>query len=933
MSRWRRRYGICPRLKHGCADFPARYRQADCRCQWRRSDRTGRYTAFNYFIDTYDVDGDGDESEVQYMDYANTGVMEMDCLLCHMPGYDYLKRTELLRDGKIDATRSVASGLAEENSVAWDDANATAPSGYGTMVTYDNSKFIVTTANNLRLSEAWMHNNISARPDSTNCAFCHFNKPAVDWKKRGDNWAPNGQGDYTYEVHQNIGCMGCHGRKPTAAQGEDYTSVYGGPYPAMGLGLLGHDPAKGSAPFSSLYNNNDFAAFKTCADCHLKQGDGGADYGAPNPEAAHREAGLEAKIVQATDSVAGKASISHIDMMACSACHSRKVDSYDWNGMGTGNNGNPMVDATGNDVEGRLTDHENANIIKTDMTDRSGLGWYQGKLLRTSYLNTLFWRDKNDTPELDANMDGRPHGMDALLMTQVNKVNEENNWTSLTEDKHGHVTAADINERVGKLKTEIESWTGQTNAKIKLSMMHVAFKDQHGVSPAAMAWGSGAGNNPSDPADDNTNGCLDCHQASANFYNGAVDTVGDNNSMYWDDDVVPFTKVNGFSQATDMHPNVKDKFGVRSLASRVTTGTINVGGIDYATHVDLPRAATMYEATFMGPADFAPSYSSTAAIDFSGFEKGWLLMVQARNISTQVVTTRTKAVGVGGGAADVANVGELIASLGINMTDAAEFTVTADGAGTGITITAKAGYEVKLAGGVDSSGAFKLSNAAYKLKPWTGTDGGTYNGRAEWVNYLNAIDTSDLTTFGIGVDPQASIASINGGNSVMVGDTVQFVADQSLNTQGSFTYSWSCEDGGAAATTDAAGVGTKTFDSAGSFTVLLKVTDEEGKVAVAQQQVVVNAPLPPADIALIDADTVRFNNLPTPNSMLYIQWGDGGAQLVTGISSVTTHDVDHVYPQTAAYDRGDYYEYYVQVSVYNGWSYIGNKTGYVRIYK
>ncbi len=32
------------------------------------------YTAFNYFIDTYDVDNDGNKSEVQYMDYANTGV-------------------------------------------------------------------------------------------------------------------------------------------------------------------------------------------------------------------------------------------------------------------------------------------------------------------------------------------------------------------------------------------------------------------------------------------------------------------------------------------------------------------------------------------------------------------------------------------------------------------------------------------------------------------------------------------------------------------------------------------------------------------------------------------------------------------------------------------------------------------------------------------
>ena len=52
------------------------------------------FTAFNYFIDTYNVDGDNsttgaDKTDVLYMDWENTGVLEMDCLLCHLEGYDY----------------------------------------------------------------------------------------------------------------------------------------------------------------------------------------------------------------------------------------------------------------------------------------------------------------------------------------------------------------------------------------------------------------------------------------------------------------------------------------------------------------------------------------------------------------------------------------------------------------------------------------------------------------------------------------------------------------------------------------------------------------------------------------------------------------------------------------------------------------------------
>ena len=56
------------------------------------------YTAFNKFIDVYDVDNDGDQLEVLNMNWLRTGVMEMDCFLCHLQGYDYGARMEMLRE-------------------------------------------------------------------------------------------------------------------------------------------------------------------------------------------------------------------------------------------------------------------------------------------------------------------------------------------------------------------------------------------------------------------------------------------------------------------------------------------------------------------------------------------------------------------------------------------------------------------------------------------------------------------------------------------------------------------------------------------------------------------------------------------------------------------------------------------------------------------
>ncbi|RMF44381.1 MAG: PKD domain-containing protein, partial [Deltaproteobacteria bacterium] len=92
---------------------------------------SGNVTAFNYFIDVYDADADSNKTEALYIDYANAGVMEVDCFICHLDGYDYVKRREVLREARLDATRVVGAGIGTESDLPYGDT------GFGTLVDYN----------------------------------------------------------------------------------------------------------------------------------------------------------------------------------------------------------------------------------------------------------------------------------------------------------------------------------------------------------------------------------------------------------------------------------------------------------------------------------------------------------------------------------------------------------------------------------------------------------------------------------------------------------------------------------------------------------------------------------------------------------------------------------------------------------------------------
>jgi hypothetical protein len=405
-----------------------------------------QYTSFNYYIDVFDDDGDGDRMEVLFNDFAKTGVMEVDCLTCHLEGYSWDAAKAAKREGRFDASRAFGAGMGtpyasydEETHVytpleglGFTDANENVlPAGYGTTVVYDLDKVDVAADGTLKLGSA-IGTMLQGTPPTENCASCHQGKYQVDWKKRGEMSAST-------DVHAGIGCMGCHQR--TGVAYTDYKNADGavttpkGDPVAVGTSLnirdgkLGHDPAKGGAgQWDSLNNKNDWREFKTCKDCHYSDGDVGfsSSFGAPNAEAAHAAAGLSDKIVQKGTRGAQREA-SHLDIISCEACHITKSSpvSHSLDGGSTTEtyaSGGCFVDGTGPDHEGRLATHDTKHVSRPMYTNEGinfGYTWANdGKIHPGNFLTSLFWRDKNDV-DYDVNVDGRAHGMDALLPTHI----------------------------------------------------------------------------------------------------------------------------------------------------------------------------------------------------------------------------------------------------------------------------------------------------------------------------------------------------------------------------------------------------------------------------------------------------------------------------------------------------------------------------------
>ncbi|MCK9295604.1 MAG: hypothetical protein M0P70_11030 [Desulfobulbaceae bacterium] len=586
------------------------------RQELRTANLTG-INAWNSFIDQFDEDHDGELGEVLPQDYSQTGVLEMDCLMCHLEGYSWEARKDAIRSGKFDASRVVGAGIGEAVS--------------GTTVNYfpDSIEPYYSSTRGWTIRMTSMIRDRIQPTVSDNCASCHADMHAVDWKKRGDSWNV----PYEADVHGALGCLGCHER----TDGADMLSTSSHPAPANWTGqantALGHDPAKGNAPYSSLWNNNDNTAAKGCAGCH-SGAPAANNYGAVDPAARHAALGLTSLILQTGRN--GVANASHLDIIDCSGCHVRKLGHgpegaeslYEW---GTGG---AMVDATGVDADGRLADHENLYVERT-MENNLALAWQGNKLIRTNALTTMFWRDKDEdfvnggaAGFVDINADGQTGGMDAVNPSHIRDAMALANLGPLTAD--GIVDATEVNTQRAALKAYLPTvginldpnGTGAQD-KLKLTFMGVMFKVNHNVNPARYAWGAG--------------GCTDCHGPDKGFYNGAYELKGrDLTINFAATDAVPLTKVNmddynadgAFGnlpadwQMTDFHPSLFAKAAqgnARTIALSVrNAANTSMRPIDRSEalwETDFTPANSGYDGTIITTQD-GPKASRAEYVDY-----------------------------------------------------------------------------------------------------------------------------------------------------------------------------------------------------------------------------------------------------------------------------------------------------------------------------
>lgn len=194
-------------------------------------DRSGnRYDDYAATLPADTLDGDYYKSVSAWQ---TSGVVEADCLICHLDGYDSMKRSETLGKSQFKAA-AVAGALlgtvADNMTVTYDSDNLTSVS-----------------------------DKISGTPDDSNCSLCHAAQPGKlytatgtlrsDMGKRGFMW----DDPESLDVHNAAGlsCVDCH------TTGMD------------------HQIGKGHDPISTVRDDLDNTV-RTCSSCHTDSGWEGA---------------------------------------------------------------------------------------------------------------------------------------------------------------------------------------------------------------------------------------------------------------------------------------------------------------------------------------------------------------------------------------------------------------------------------------------------------------------------------------------------------------------------------------------------------------------------------------------------------------------------------------------------------------------------------
>jgi hypothetical protein len=170
---------------------------------------------------------DGDYYKAKW---AESGVIEADCLLCHLPGYDFGQRQKQLSSWNFRWAATAGAHLATVTGSVQKDEPVE--------VVYDQALFN---------PDGTIEPHIVREPRNEACISCHA-QPG--WKKRGANYSPR------TDVHLRAGlrCTDCH---PAGSSATD---------PRI-AGHEVHQIAKGDDPGGLVRNDLD-NTMVSCTDCH-----------------------------------------------------------------------------------------------------------------------------------------------------------------------------------------------------------------------------------------------------------------------------------------------------------------------------------------------------------------------------------------------------------------------------------------------------------------------------------------------------------------------------------------------------------------------------------------------------------------------------------------------------------------------------------------
>lgn len=187
----------------------------------------------------YDRRAAGDSSLAASLDgdyyqsrWDRTGVIEADCFICHLPGYNYKERLRQLSRQNFQWAVVPASGIGSVTGSVKE--NRTPAITYNKRLFNEDGRLVI---------------DLCSEPASENCIFCHGK---ADLLKRGFSW-----NDWeNHDVHNmhGIDCVCCH-------QGD-----------------LDHNLTKGNENLSTVRDDLDNTML-TCRECHFK-----GYIGAPLPE-------------------------------------------------------------------------------------------------------------------------------------------------------------------------------------------------------------------------------------------------------------------------------------------------------------------------------------------------------------------------------------------------------------------------------------------------------------------------------------------------------------------------------------------------------------------------------------------------------------------------------------------------------------------------